>query len=337
MISKELIIIGAGPAGLRAGEEAKRHDIDYVILEKGDVGAAWRTVRPDSKMLSPCHPQRDWTSISSSFPIWRLAVERPYCNSLEFVTYLDEFAAKFNLNIVKRTLVIKIEKNDKEFKVYTNNGSGYSAPYLIIASGIFDGKYFPNIQGIENNAMVMHSHDYMSHLPFVNKRVLIVGAGNSAAEIALELAGKSILFLSTKSELKFFLQTRKLYHIRGVYESFLKEFIEMEFIRYMPRSKIKKVDKNRVFFADSELEVHKLIFATGYRPQMKFLDKGININKDRRHYPQTDKAGESPQVENLFFAGPLALNITNSVVLHGFLKYIPLTVNTILQRLKKQS
>ncbi len=334
MISKELIIIGAGPAGLRAGEEAKRQGIDYVIIEKGDVGAAWRTVRPDSKMLSPCHPQRDWTSISSSFPIWRLPVERPYCNSTEFVTYLDEFAAKFNLDIVKRTLVTKIEKKGSEFKVHTDNGNGYSAPYLITASGIFDGKYFPNIPGIKNNPMVMHSHDYMSYIPFINKRVLIVGAGNSAAELALELAGKSILFLASKSELKYFLKTRKLYHIRGVYESFLKEFIEMEFIRYMPGSRIKGIDKNTVIFSDSELEVHKTIFATGYRPKMTFLDKGLKIEKDRKHYPITSGTGESIQVENLFFAGPLALNVTSSVVLHGFLKYIPKTVNTILQRLK---
>jgi len=335
MESRELIIIGAGPAGLRAGEEAKRHGIDYVIIEKGEVGAAWRSVRPDSKMLSPCHPQRDWTSISSSFPIWRLPVERPYCNSLEFVTYLDEYAARFNLNIVKNTLVIKVEKKNGQFVITTGKGKEYTAPFLITASGIFDGKYFPNIQGVKNNPIVMHSHNYMSHLPFVNKRVLIVGAGNSAAEVALELAGKSILFMATKSELKYFLKTRKLYHIRGVYESFLKEFIEMEFIRYMPGSKIKGIDKNTVIFADSELEVHKVIFATGYRPEMKFLDKDIKVKKDRSNYPEANETGESRQVENLFFAGPLALNVTTSVVLHGFLKYIPITMNTILQRLKK--
>ena len=335
MESRELIIIGAGPAGLRAGEEAKRHGIDYVIIEKEEVGAAWRSVRPDSKMLSPCHPQRDWTSISSSFPIWRLPVERPYCNSLEFVTYLDEYAARFNLNILKNTIVIKIEKKDDQFIVQTGSGKKFSAPFLITASGIFDGKYFPNIPGVKNNPIVMHSHNYMSHLPFVNKRILIIGAGNSAAEVALELAGKSILFLATQSELKYFLKTRKLYHIRGVYESFLKEFIEMEFIRYMPGSKIKAIDKNTVMFADSELEVHKVIFATGYRPEMKFLDLGLKIRKDRKHYPETTETGESKQIENLFFAGPLALNVTSSVVLHGFLKYIPITMNTILQRLKK--
>jgi thioredoxin reductase len=335
MISKELIIIGAGPAGLRAGEEAQKHGIDYVIIEKGEVGAAWRSFRPDSKMLSPCHPQRDWTSISSSFPIWKLPVERPYCNSVQFISYLDEFAAKFKLNIVKQTLVTKIEKNEDQFLVHTNDGKGYSAPYLITASGIFDGKFYPNVPGIKGNPIVMHSHNYMSPIPFINKRVLIVGAGNSAAEVALELAGKSILYLATNSQLKYFLKTRKLYHIRGVYESFLKEFIEMEFIRYMPGSKIKEVNGHTVIFENSELKVHKIIFATGYQPEMEFLDRGIKISKDRKHYPKTSDTGESVSVENLFFAGPLALNVTSSVVLHGFLKYIPKTINTIVERLKK--
>jgi thioredoxin reductase len=335
MVSKELIIIGAGPAGLRAGEEAKKNGIDYVIIEKGEVGAAWRSFRPDSKMLSPCHPQRDWTSLSSSFPIWKLPVERPYCNSLEFISYLDEYASKFKLDIVRQTLVTKIEKKDGQFIVHTNDGKGYSAPYLITASGIFDGKYYPNIPGIKNNPIVMHSHNYMSPIPFVNKRVLIVGAGNSAAEVALELAGKSILYLATNTQLKYFLETKKLYHIRGVYESFLKEYIDMEFIRYMPGSKIKEVNKNRVIFENNELDVHKIIFATGYQPEMEFLDRGIKVNKDSKHYPQTTETGESTSIENLFFAGPLALNVTSSVVLHGFLKFIPLTMKTILDRLRK--
>ena len=64
-ISKEVIIIGGGPAGLKCAEEAQKHKIDYIIVERGEVGQAWKEIRPDMPMLSPCHPQRDWTSLSN--------------------------------------------------------------------------------------------------------------------------------------------------------------------------------------------------------------------------------------------------------------------------------
>ena len=77
-MKKDLVIIGSGPAGLRAGEIARELNIDYVIVEKGEIAQAWKTIRPEMRLLSPCHPQRDWTSLSSKFPIWKLNVNRPY-------------------------------------------------------------------------------------------------------------------------------------------------------------------------------------------------------------------------------------------------------------------
>ena len=74
MIEKELLIIGSGPAGLKAGEEAQKKGLDYLIIEKGEVAQSWRDIREDMIMLSPCMPQRDWTSISDNFPIWKMNV-----------------------------------------------------------------------------------------------------------------------------------------------------------------------------------------------------------------------------------------------------------------------
>lgn len=75
-MEKELLIIGSGPAGLRAGEEAKKAGIEYLILERGEIAQSWRDIRQDMIMLSPCLPQRDWTSISEEFPIWKMEVDK---------------------------------------------------------------------------------------------------------------------------------------------------------------------------------------------------------------------------------------------------------------------
>ena len=95
MIEKELVIIGGGPAGLKAGEEAKAKGIDYIILERGEIAQSWQDIRKDMLMLSPSLPQRDWTSLSNKFPIWKLNITRPYCYAHEFVTYLIEYSNHF--------------------------------------------------------------------------------------------------------------------------------------------------------------------------------------------------------------------------------------------------
>lgn len=150
MEQKELIIIGAGPAGLKAGLDAGRQGIDYMILEKGEVAGAWREIRPDMPMLSPNHPQRDWTSISSQFPIWKLDVRRPFCSAEEFVTYLIKFSEHFNLNIKTGTTVAKISREGDHFKLDTSDGI-FQARTVYNATGFFGNPFIPKIPGMRNN------------------------------------------------------------------------------------------------------------------------------------------------------------------------------------------
>ncbi len=335
IISRELIIVGGGPAGLKAGEEAKKQDIDYIILEKGQVGEAWRNVRPNMPFLSPCHPQRDWTSLSDDFPIWKMDVQRPYCSAAEFVNYLDAYSNYFKLNIETHTSVVDINFSDQQFSVLSDDRTEYRAPVLLIATGIFGNPFIPGVAGAKNNPYVMHSHFYQSPDDFKQQKVLIVGAGNSAAEIAIELCGHSMVYLVSRKDLQYFSDTRKLYHIRGISESFLKELISMELVRYRAFQEIKRIEENRVTFQDWSLEVNKIIFATGYHAHIDIL-KNFKLRVNKNNYPEVTDSGESIQYPNLFFAGPLSYQNTTSIVLHGFINQIPGTLARIAEKLKTE-
>ncbi|WP_457566406.1 NAD(P)/FAD-dependent oxidoreductase [Caldithrix abyssi] len=332
-INKEIIIIGGGPAGLKAAEIARQKKIDYVILERGKPGQSWSEIRPDMLMLSPCLPQRDWTSLSSKLPIWKMDVLRPYCTAAQFARYLEAYCDFFQLDVQTHQPVLSVDRDATGYVVKTKTHE-YTAPILLVGTGIFGNPYFPEIPGIKDNPYVMHSHFYKDKMDFKNQRILVVGGGNSAAETAIDLVGYSLVYLVTRDELQFFSDTRKLYHIRGVYESYLKELISMEIIRYKAYQKITHVDQNVVYFKNWQLEVDKVIFATGYHGDLKVL-KNFKIGVNKKNYPDVTESGESIQYPRLFFIGPLFFLGFSTNVIHGFVKQIPKSLDKIEQLLRE--
>jgi thioredoxin reductase len=334
-ISKEVIIIGGGPAGLKCAEEAQKHKIDYIIVERGEVGQAWKEIRPDMPMLSPCHPQRDWTSLSSRFPIWKLGVKRPYCTSIEFCNYLDKFYEHFKFYLKTGTEIKEVSNNGDEFVLSDQNKNQYQAPILVVASGIFGNPFIPPVNGTKDNPIVMHSHYYQSAKDFAGQSVMVIGAGNSAAEIAIDLTNTAMVYLVSRKDLQYFADTQKLYHIRGISESYLKELIKMEIIRYRAFQEIQKIEGHRIYFKDWKLDVNKIIFATGYHGHINIFNK-FKLRVNKSNYPEVSMSGESIQYPNLFFAGPLSYQNTSSIVIHGFIKQIPETFNRIAEKLKSE-
>jgi len=332
-MKKELVIIGSGPAGLRAGENAQELNIDYIIVEKGRVAQAWRTIRPEMRLLSPCHPQRDWTSLSSKYPIWKMGVDRPYCTSREFVGYLDAFVSHFALNILTSNAVKNIKKNKNNFLIETEKES-IECKTVLMATGFFSNPYIPNVPGARENTNVLHSHFYTGAENYKHKRVVIIGGGNSAAEIAIELVGFSQVYLLTRNKLKFFSKTQNLCHIRGISESYLLELMKMELIRHRANTKIVKFEDNLLTLDNGdELEFNHCLFATGYRPNLDIFSLEPFKNESVTKYPKLKEHGESALVDNLFFGGPLAQTKLANTFIHGFVKTIPETMKKIKRRL----
>lgn len=336
MIEKELIIIGSGPAGLRAGEEAQKAGIDYLILEKGNIAQSWRDIRQDMMLLSPCLPQRDWTSISETFPIWKMDITRPFCYTHEFLDYLVKFCDFGNFNIKTNIRVKSINKNFEYFDI-TTDSQNYRSKYVLIATGFFGNPFIPDIPGMKNNPNVSHSHQFTSIEAFRNKRVVIIGSGNSAAETAILLSGYAQVYLISRGKLKFFSKTRNLCNIRGFSESLLLEFIDMEIIRHISDQKILKVDRQTLYLSERTIETQAIICATGYNADLSSLGSTqIKVDKKTK-FPSIDAACASTSISDLYFAGPLAYRELSSLLIHGFIKTIPDTIKKISQNLMHTS
>jgi len=209
------------------------------------------------------------------------------------------------------------------------------AKTVIVSTGFFGNPYIPNIKGFLNNKLVSHSHFYKSHDPFKHKRIAIVGGGNSAAEIAIELSGFSQVFLLTHKPLRFFSKTKNLCDIRGVSESLLMELIRMGLIRHISDIEIKKLHSNQLYYSGGCLIVDHIICATGYHPYLSVFKAFQPKTNPRNKFPQVSQVSEAVNIRNLFFAGPLAYKRSGSMFIHGFVKNIPPTIQEISKRLSK--
>jgi cation diffusion facilitator CzcD-associated flavoprotein CzcO len=192
--SAEAIVVGAGPAGLAAAACLKARGGDAVILEKaGAVGAVWR------RHYDRLHLHTD--RARSGLP--GLAMPKAYGrypSRAQVIEYLEAYAAKFALKPVFNAAVSVVRRDGPVWRAEAGQNS-WRAPVVVIATGWADYPYAPSWPGTETfGGPILHSSAYRNPAPFAGKRVLVVGYGNSGAEIALDLAEAGIdVTLSVRS------------------------------------------------------------------------------------------------------------------------------------------
>jgi cation diffusion facilitator CzcD-associated flavoprotein CzcO len=180
--SCDAIVVGAGPAGLATAAALKARGLDAVILEKSDaVGSVWR------RHYDRLHLHTD--RARSGLP--GLAMPKAYGrypSRVQVVQYLEAYAAKFGLKPVFDAAVSAIRRERRLWRAEAGQHS-QSAPIVVVATGLADYPCSPSWPGMESfGGPVLHSSVYRNPAPFTGKRVLVVGCGNSGAEIALDLS-----------------------------------------------------------------------------------------------------------------------------------------------------
>jgi cation diffusion facilitator CzcD-associated flavoprotein CzcO len=192
--SCDAIIIGAGPAGLAAAAALRGRGLNAAILEKSDaVGAVWR------RHYDRLHLHTD--RARSALP--GLSIPKDYGrypSRAQVVEYLEAYSAKFDLRPVFNTPVRAVRRDGPAWRVEAGENLR-SAPIVVVATGLADYPYEPAWPGMETfGGEILHSSRYRNPASFAGKRVLVVGYGNSGAEIALDLAGAGIeVSLSVRS------------------------------------------------------------------------------------------------------------------------------------------
>lgn len=193
----DVIIIGGGQSGLANAYYLRRAKLDFLILdEQENCGGAWNHAWDSLTLFSPAE--------HSSLPGWPM----PKSDSIfplraEVVNYLCEYIKHYQLPIQYDTKVETASKENGVFTVSTNKGT-LSAKSIIAATGTWGNPFIPKEKGLDSfQGNQTHSAFYKNALPFENKRVLIVGEGNSGAQIVAEVSKVADVLWSTRKEPRF--------------------------------------------------------------------------------------------------------------------------------------
>jgi thioredoxin reductase len=190
-------IIGAGPCGVSMIRCMEKYNLEYDVFEYADeVGGIWNNDNPLSTMYDSAHliSSKSMTQYDE-FPFDKDVADYPSQKVIK--TYFKKYADKFELRkkIQFNIAVTNIERNsDGSWLLeYKNHKSGeeYKASYkgVILATGLFNkgNENMPTWEGMDQfKGQILHSSEYRTNETFADKNVLIVGCGNSAADIAID-------------------------------------------------------------------------------------------------------------------------------------------------------
>ncbi|MDX2249050.1 MAG: NAD(P)/FAD-dependent oxidoreductase [Bacteroidia bacterium] len=189
------LIIGAGPAGLAVAGRLRKANVAFEILEKTDkIAWSWHN-HYDRLCLHTVKPL-------SSLPHLPFPEEYPlYVPREALARYYENYARNFDIRPQFNQEVKSVKKEGNRWLVKTQQGKVFSAENVVFATGINRVPYSPVWKDQELfRGKIVHSRSYKNPEPFLGQRVLIIGMGNTGAELALDLCESGVeTFISVRS------------------------------------------------------------------------------------------------------------------------------------------
>lgn len=176
----DVVVIGAGHAGLAMSHFLSRSSIDHVVLERGEVANSWRQERWDSlRLLTP-----NW---QSRLPDYGYTGDDPngYMTMPEVVRFIDEYATFIKSPVRTGTTVLSVSAADDGYRVVTNRGN-WLCRAVVIATGAHNVPAIPAIS-LPESVRSMTPHEYRSPAQLDDRAVLVVGASATGVQLADEI------------------------------------------------------------------------------------------------------------------------------------------------------
>ncbi len=290
MEENDVIIIGAGPIGLACGIEAKKAGLRYVILEKGCL------------VNSLYHYPLNMTFFSTSE---RLEIgEVPFISNnpkptrSEALEYYRRVCTSWKLNVKLYEKVEEVKKESNFFQVTSIKGK-YWAKAIILALGFYDLPYLLHVEGEELSKV---KHYYDEPHPYFGQKVAVIGAANSAVDVALETwrKGAEVTMIiredAIRESVKYWVKPDIENRIK---EGSIKAYFNSEVIRITPNAiEITTPLGNQI------LENDFVLAMTGYQPPFDFMKSmGITFHDDEFHTPVYDEETMESNISGLYLAG----------------------------------
>lgn len=177
----EAVVVGAGPGGLAVAAMMQRGGVETVVVDRADaVGSAWRGHYERLHL----HTVR-WLSNLPGFRIPRRYGK--WVARDDVVRYLESYAVHHNLEVRLTTEITRIDRDGEQYVLRSPQGD-LSAAYVVVATGYNNSPDLPAWPGAGDfTGELLHAASYRNATPYIGKDVLVVGSGNTGAEIALDL------------------------------------------------------------------------------------------------------------------------------------------------------
>mgnify|MGYP002784010961 CR=1 FL=1 len=177
----DVVIIGGGQAALAAGYYLRRSARSLVVLDaEPGPGGAWRHTWPSLRLFSPAR----W----SSLPGWLMPSAEGYPTREDALAYLTEYERRYALPVERPVRVVATHADGPRLCLVTASGQEISADAVVSATGTWGNPQIPSLPGqAAFGGELLHSAQYDGPQRFAGRRVLVVGAGNSGAQIFADL------------------------------------------------------------------------------------------------------------------------------------------------------
>jgi thioredoxin reductase (NADPH) len=286
----ELIIVGGGPIGIACALAAKKHNLKYLVIEKGCL--------VNSLYNYPLY--MTFFSTSEKLEIGgipfvsnNIKPTRP-----EALEYYRRVAVSNGLNIHLQESVLHIRRGESVFAVETSKEK-YTCKFVILATGFYD---IPVKMDIPGESLPKVTHYYKDPHFYAMQHVVIVGANNSAVDAALETYRKgATVTMVTRGP---GIGERVKYWVKPDIENRIKEgSIKAYFNSCLSEIRNKEVD---ILTEDGTITINNdyVLAMTGYQPNFDFLiNSGIKLSDDELLEPSYNHETMESNVENLYLAG----------------------------------
>ncbi len=285
----DVLIIGAGPIGLACGLEAKKAGYSYLILEKGCLVNSLYKYPLNMTFFSTA----DRLEIGG-IPFASIQAKPNRPEALEYYRRVTD-SQELNVNLFEEVTVL--EEAEGVYQIKTSK-STYQAKHVIIAIGFYD---VPNLLDIPGEDLPKVRHYYFDPHFYYKQKIVVVGANNSAADVALETyrKGADVTMVIREAELgriKYWtkpdLENRiQEGSIKAYFQSHLTAIRELEVDMQTPAGQI-------------TISNDYVLAMTGYQPQFQLLEKfGIALSPDFKRHPFYNPDTMETNRKNVFLAG----------------------------------
>ena len=197
MHTYDLIIVGAGQSGLSAAYFARRAKLDFLLIDdRKEAGGMWKETWDSLRLFSPA----EYSSLSG----WAMPKgKEEYPSKDDFINYLIQYEKRYNFPIHRGIHIKSVIQKEGLFYLSSTN-STYTSRSVIWATGAHHTPYVPLIENSDVfRGLQLHSIDYRNPTPFLGKKTLVVGAGNSGAQIYSELSKQTQCVWTSKHSPSF--------------------------------------------------------------------------------------------------------------------------------------